>query len=85
MPAKPTSVRALAVVYPCVTAFAVLATGNHFVLDIVAGLATIALAMACVRLAAGARQASSSRLRRAAARIAERRAGRPLGKSRPAA
>ncbi len=30
-------VRALAVIYPCVTAFAVLATGNHFVLDISAG------------------------------------------------
>jgi hypothetical protein len=38
-------VRALAVVYPCVTAFAVLATGNHFVLDIVAGLLVLALSV----------------------------------------
>ena len=35
-------VRALALLYPCVTAFAVLATGNHFVLDMVAGLLTFA-------------------------------------------
>jgi hypothetical protein len=38
-------VRALATLYPCVTAFAVLATGNHYVLDVLAGLATLALAM----------------------------------------
>jgi PAP2 superfamily len=37
--------RALAVVYPCVTAFAVLATGNHFVLDIVAGLLVLAISL----------------------------------------
>ena len=43
--------RALAVVYPCVTAVAVLATGNHFLLDIVGGLATIALAVALVQIA----------------------------------
>jgi PAP2 superfamily len=38
-------VRVLAVLYPCVTCLAVLGTGNHFVLDIVAGLATAALAV----------------------------------------
>jgi hypothetical protein len=38
-------VRALAVAYPCLTAMAVLATGNHFLLDIVAGLAALALAV----------------------------------------
>src|SRR5947209_13751516 len=38
-------VRVLALLYPCVTAFAVLATGNHFVLDLLAGLATLALAL----------------------------------------
>ena len=38
-------VRALALLYPCVTAFAVLATGNHYVLDVLAGLATLAAAM----------------------------------------
>ena len=46
-----TWVRGLAVLYPCLTAFAVLATGNHYLLDIVAGLATFALAVALVRVA----------------------------------
>jgi hypothetical protein len=45
--------RALAVVYPFVTAFAVLATGNHFVFDIFGGLATIALSVLIVRLFEG--------------------------------
>jgi hypothetical protein len=39
-------VRALAVVYPCLTAVAVLATGNHFLLDLVGGLATLGLSVA---------------------------------------
>ena len=43
-------VRAVAVLYPCVTALAVLATGNHFVLDILGGLAVIAAAVLIVRL-----------------------------------
>jgi hypothetical protein len=38
-------VRALALLYPCVTAFTVVATGNHFLLDLLAGLATLALAL----------------------------------------
>ncbi len=38
-------VRGLALAYPCLTAFAVLATGNHYVLDVIAGLATLGLAM----------------------------------------
>jgi hypothetical protein len=42
-------VRGLAILYPCLTVVAVLATGNHFVLDIVAGLATAVLAVALVR------------------------------------
>lgn len=41
-------VRALALVYPCLTALAVLATGNHFVLDIVGGLLVLALAVLLV-------------------------------------
>jgi hypothetical protein len=41
-------VRALAIAYPLMTSFAVLATGNHFVLDIVAGLLVVALAGAFV-------------------------------------
>jgi hypothetical protein len=43
-------VRALAVIYPCVTGFAVLATGNHYVLDIVGGLVAIAVATLIVRV-----------------------------------
>ena len=42
--------RALATIYPFVTAFAVLSTGNHFVLDVLGGLATIALSLVLVRL-----------------------------------
>jgi membrane-associated phospholipid phosphatase len=41
-------VRALALAYPLMTSFAVLATGNHFVLDIFAGLLLAALAGALV-------------------------------------
>jgi PAP2 superfamily len=37
--------RGLSLLYPCVTAFAVLATGNHYVLDVLAGLGTLAVAM----------------------------------------
>jgi hypothetical protein len=38
--------RVLAVLYPCVTAVAVLATGNHFLLDLVGGLVTLGLSLA---------------------------------------
>lgn len=38
-------VRVLALAYPCLTALAVLATGNHYVLDVFAGLATLAAAV----------------------------------------
>jgi len=44
-------VRVLAVLYPCLTTFAVLATGNHFTLDALAGLVTFAAAVAIVALA----------------------------------
>jgi hypothetical protein len=37
-------VRALALLYPCLTAAAVMATGNHYLLDLLAGFATAALA-----------------------------------------
>lgn len=43
-------VRALALIYPWVTGFAVLATGNHYLLDMVGGLLTFVVAMALVRL-----------------------------------
>jgi hypothetical protein len=49
-------VRVLAVLYPCMTALAVLSTGNHFLLDIVGGLVVIALAVAIVRLATRLRE-----------------------------
>ncbi len=41
-------VRAAAIVYPCLTALAVLATGNHFVLDIAGGLLAMALSVLLV-------------------------------------
>jgi len=62
-------VRALALLYPCTTIAAVIATGNHFVLDLVAGLAALALSVALVeaitrvarRLRQGLETASESR------------------------
>lgn len=53
--------RGLALLYPCMTTFAVLATGNHYVLDVLAGLATLALAMSIVRLGGRPAHSSSSR------------------------
>ncbi len=46
--------RALATLYPCLTTFAVLSTGNHFVLDVLAGVLTFAASVAIVELAEGA-------------------------------
>ena len=62
-------VRAIALLYPCLTALAVLATGNHFLLDIVGGLLTIALAVLIVELV--------SRTRRARGRVPTRAASAP--------
>jgi PAP2 superfamily len=45
--------RALALVYPCVTALAVLATGNHFLLDVLGGLVAIAVSVALVEACTG--------------------------------
>jgi hypothetical protein len=45
------ALRAAAILYPCLTAFAVLATGNHYLLDLLAGLATAALAVLLARVA----------------------------------
>ncbi len=56
--------RALAVLYPCITGFAVLSTGNHYVFDIVAGALTLAAAVLLVRLYAAQ---GAPRLARAAA------------------
>jgi hypothetical protein len=44
--------RTIAIVYPFVTAFVVLSTGNHFLVDVLAGAATTAAAVA-IELAAG--------------------------------
>jgi hypothetical protein len=44
------SLRALAVAYPCLTALAVMATGNHFALDLLAGLAALLAAGLVVRI-----------------------------------
>ena len=46
-----TLLRAAAVVYPCLTGFAVLATGNHYLLDIAAGIVLVVVAMALVSAA----------------------------------
>lgn len=46
--------RALGVLHVVLTAVAVLATGNHFVIDVLAGLATAALSAAAIRLLGGA-------------------------------
>jgi hypothetical protein len=46
-------VRALALLYPCVTALAVLATGNHFLLDIFGGLVAIAVSVALTEACTG--------------------------------
>lgn len=42
--------RTLALAYPVLTAVVVLGTGNHYLLDVLAGLATFALAAALVKL-----------------------------------
>ena len=53
--------RTLAAVYPLATTFAVISTGNHFVLDVVAGLVTFAASVALVRLLEGARASRRGR------------------------
>ena len=68
-PANAPVVRVLAVAYPCLTALAVLATGNHFLLDIVGGLAVLAIAVLLV--------GSPGRMAGRALRARSRRAHRP--------
>jgi hypothetical protein len=43
--------RALALLYPCLTAIVIFATGNHFLFDALGGIAALALAMAIVYVA----------------------------------
>jgi diacylglycerol O-acyltransferase len=58
------AIRALGVAYPLLTGFAVLATGNHYVLDILGGAILTAVAVAIVawapRARAGRRPAARS-------------------------
>jgi PAP2 superfamily len=54
-------VRGLAILYPFLTAFAVIATGNHFVFDLIGGLLAIALSVAIVQLAERGRAARRRR------------------------
>jgi len=56
-----TSLRVLAAIYPFITAFAVLSTGNHYVLDLIGGLVVALSSLAIVRLASGRRAAPASR------------------------
>lgn len=54
--------RALALLYPCVTALAVMATGNHYLLDVLAGVATAALAGALAAMIERRRRSAPPRL-----------------------
>ncbi len=62
--------RALATLYPFMTGFAVLATGNHFALDILGGLATIAVSLLLVRFLGGRMRWPRVGLPRKTARLA---------------
>jgi len=57
------AVRVLAVLYPCLTALAVIATGNHFVLDLVGGLVAMGLAVLIVEASAAPAAGLAERLR----------------------
>jgi hypothetical protein len=65
-------VRALAILYPCVTAFTVLATGNHFVLDLFGGLTTLGLSLLLMRVAPRPLAALRQRLAQLRRRVGER-------------
>ena len=55
--------RGAGVLHVCLTGFIVLSTGNHYVLDVLAGLLTLAASMLLVRLAEGARGRLAPRVR----------------------
>jgi hypothetical protein len=73
-------VRGLAILYPFLTAFAVIATGNHFVFDIIGGLLAIGLSVAIVQLAERRRAAR----RRDGEALARARVRRPVDASKSA-
>lgn len=58
--------RALAIAYPALTTLVVLATGNHYLLDVLAGIATFALAVALTTLFSATRRRLPARRRPAA-------------------
>jgi hypothetical protein len=64
-------VRVLAMLYPCLTSAAVLLTGNHFILDILAGALVMAVALALVELVSRRRTGLGRAVRRARAEPAK--------------
>jgi hypothetical protein len=62
--------RALAVSYPLVTAAVVVVTGNHYVLDLVGGVACFAVAMAITAIPGRAAHRSAARAQADALRVA---------------
>ncbi|HEY2570467.1 MAG TPA: phosphatase PAP2 family protein [Solirubrobacteraceae bacterium] len=54
-------VRGLAIAYPCTTAFTVVATGNHFILDLLGGLAAMMLSVWIVAIVERRRAARGER------------------------
>jgi PAP2 superfamily len=72
-------VRVPAVLYPCMTALAVLATGNHFLLDILGGLAAMAISVFIVSIATARWGTASGQGGHS------RRARRPFAKAPPPA
>jgi hypothetical protein len=62
--------RALGALHVVVTVFAVLATGNHFVLDVIGGVATLALSLVLVGWSESARRPFATLRRRAWAALA---------------
>ncbi len=61
--------RAVALAYPFLTVFAVLSTGNHFVLDVIAGAFVLVLALALARVWQPIAQAAARGLAASLARV----------------
>jgi len=83
-------VRVLAILYPCLTALAVIATGNHFVLDLLGGLVAMGLAVLIVEAGTGPAagfdrrlRARRPRLRASGARAPSREGAREGPRARP--
>jgi hypothetical protein len=70
-------VRGTAILYPVISALTVLGTANHYILDIVAGVAIAALGVALAEVPARVRAASAARRIRATAAGAAGAAGQP--------